>query len=279
MSLFVPVFKRILYLFGFWLISAQANYAKHLDFVNYCLKQQSMPAAEQYTLKVLKKKFGEEGCDELSVKLHQSDRLWVAGLELESIRFLDFFVHFKRLDLSDNRIKDIESLANLKKLTHLWLAENEIKNIGVLSSLHSLKLLELADNQIWSIDALRSSVHLRALNITGNWIADISPLKMHRHLRFFFLGNNMIEDLSSVAYHPDALRVSKWSQLKTIDKQQVIDWKRLFLEELQPHKGFRVVELGENPLGLPSWHGGVVKDHRNCPLDSSYEVIRQLCRF
>ena len=142
----------------------------------------------------------------------------------------------------------------------------------------NLELLEVTENRIRNIDVLSNCSKLRALNISGNWIADISPLKKHEQLNFVFLSGNMIEDLSPIAYHPFVHKLNNCAKLATLQKQAVIDWTALKIEKVQPNAVFRVFALGENPLGRPAWHAGVIKNSRNCPSDSSYEVVRNLCR-
>ena len=277
MNLFYPVFYRTLCLLGLFL--SQVNYAKHMSFIKYCEAPQDMTAADLFTLKVLKEKFDESKCDALESKLKSSKILWLTGLEIESVNFLKYFRHIERLDLSDNHIRNIDSLAGLQGLTHLWLAENEIDDISVLRWLNALELLVLSENRIKRIDSLTNCFNLKALNLSGNWIADLSPLKMHKDLRFIFLSNNMIEDLSPVAHDPDADKISKWRKQSAIHKQEVINWKNLTMEMLLPHEAFRILDLGNNPLGRPAWHDGVVKNSKNCPPDASFQVIRKLCRF
>lgn len=250
-----------------------------MSFIKYCESPQDLSIQELFTLNVLKKKFEEEKCEQLVRKLSARKVLWLNGLEIENVDFLEYFSHFERLDLSDNHIKDIDSLLNLQQLTHLWLAENEIQSIKVLARLNTLELLVLSENCIKSIDALAESHKLKALNISGNWIADLSPLKRHQDLKFIFLGNNMIEDLSPLAFGQDVDKLNNWYRLSTAKKQEDIIWKNLLMEKLLPHEDFRVFEIGNNPLGRPAWHGGVVRNPLNCPPDASFQVVRHLCRF
>lgn len=279
MSLFSLISFRKLPFLLLLLFCSQVNYAKYKDFVKYCASSHEMNAKEAYTLRALKNKFQESRCDRLAAILNGRSSLWLTGLEIESIRFLEFFSHFVRLDLSDNHVRNIKPLRNLHQLTHLWLAENELEDISILSSFKSLKLLVLAENRIKDIKALKGNLSLQGLNLSNNWISDISPLQNHEELNFIFLANNMVEDLTSIAYLPDAGRFKHWSQLSQIQKQESINWQKLVEEELMPQRRFRIFELGENPLGRSSWHGGLAKSLKNCPIDSSFRDIRDFCRF
>lgn len=55
---------------------------------------------------------------------------------------------FRILDLSFNRIKELEGLDNLKNLKKLFLSSNKIQKIQNVNHLQNLNLLELGDNKI-----------------------------------------------------------------------------------------------------------------------------------
>lgn len=61
---------------------------------------------------------------------------------------LIIFIDFRVLDLSNNRIKEIEGLDELINLEKLFLSSNRINKISNLNHLSKLKLLELGDNKI-----------------------------------------------------------------------------------------------------------------------------------
>jgi Leucine-rich repeat (LRR) protein len=62
---------------------------------------------------------------------------------------LCFYVAFSRiLDLSFNRIKEIEGLDKLEKLEKLFLSSNKITKIKNVKCLKNLTMLELGDNKI-----------------------------------------------------------------------------------------------------------------------------------
>lgn len=57
-------------------------------------------------------------------------------------------IDFRVLDLSLNRIKEIEGLEYLVNLEKLFLSSNRISTIKNLNHLTNLKMLELGDNKI-----------------------------------------------------------------------------------------------------------------------------------
>lgn len=56
--------------------------------------------------------------------------------------------YFRVLDLSFNRIKEIEGLENLINLEKLYLSSNRITKITNVNHLLNLQMLELGDNKI-----------------------------------------------------------------------------------------------------------------------------------
>jgi len=59
-----------------------------------------------------------------------------------------FFIHVRVLDLSFNRIREIEGLEHLINLKKLFLSSNRITKITNVNHLSNLQMLELGDNKI-----------------------------------------------------------------------------------------------------------------------------------
>ncbi len=70
---------------------------------------------------------------------------------LLEITGLENLKNLRRLDLSNNQLRDIRELMGLKKITHLMLANNKIENaedIACLNKMENLKYLEIIGNKI-----------------------------------------------------------------------------------------------------------------------------------
>ncbi|CAB4031391.1 Leucine-rich repeat-containing 61 [Paramuricea clavata] len=67
------------------------------------------------------------------------------------------------LDLSENRISDLQQLEHLKDLTTLDLSCNRITNLAGLEGLESLESLNISGNLITSIDSLQPLCNLKFL--------------------------------------------------------------------------------------------------------------------
>lgn len=86
------------------------------------------------------------------------------------------------LDLSFNKIKDIEGLEHLTLLKDLFFVSNKISKIPQLN-LVNLTNLELGDNRIREIENLNGLVHLQQLWLGKNKITKLSGLECLVNLR------------------------------------------------------------------------------------------------
>ena len=99
------------------------------------------------------------------------------------------------------KIKYIENLEKLKRLTVLNLSCNMIEKIEKMEKLYKLKELNLAYNSISKIEGLETMTSLQVLNLTGNLIQHI-PVWMGRKLRALrtlHIGKNNMESLNELA--------------------------------------------------------------------------------
>ncbi|VDI37859.1 Hypothetical predicted protein, partial [Mytilus galloprovincialis] len=99
------------------------------------------------------------------------------------------------------KIKYIENLDKLKRLTVLNLSCNMIEKIEKMDKLFKLKELNLSYNNLTKIEGLESMTSLQVLNLTGNQIQHI-PIWMGRKfraLRTLHIGKNNMESLSELA--------------------------------------------------------------------------------
>lgn len=87
---------------------------------------------------------------------------------LESLDGVEYCIHVKTLDVSNNDISDIESLWGLEHLEELYLANNQIGYIDTLSSLVKLKTLDISGNQIDDVTPLLELDFLEFVNLIGN---------------------------------------------------------------------------------------------------------------
>jgi hypothetical protein len=97
---------------------------------------------------------------------------------------LKYCTNLLALDLGHNNLTDITFLRNMPRLRVLILGENQkLKNIEVLADLKDLEYLELFTCGIKDITPLTKLPNLIDLNLANNSVADWRPLKEMKQLK------------------------------------------------------------------------------------------------
>jgi internalin A len=117
------------------------------------------------------------------------------------------------LNLCQNQIRDINSIANLTHLKKLYLNKNLIGDISALSNLTQLIGLNLGNNQIVDLSPLENLNELKKLILDRNKINDIEYIVNLKQLTLLSLSDNKVNDLSSIA------SLTELTQLYLIDNQ------------------------------------------------------------
>jgi Leucine-rich repeat (LRR) protein len=94
----------------------------------------------------------------------------LSSADINDLDGIQFCVHAKNIDLSDNNIIDLSLLAGLRDIEELNLSYNKIGIIDELSNLTNLKNLYLADNPIDDISPLFVLEKLEYIDLSDNKI-------------------------------------------------------------------------------------------------------------
>ena len=100
--------------------------------------------------------------------LEDFEELEMAASGLEFLDGVEYCIHVKILDVSNNAISDLENLWDLQNIEELYLANNQIGYIDALSNLIRLRVLDLSGNQVDDISPLFALEHLEYVNLIGN---------------------------------------------------------------------------------------------------------------
>src|SRR5665648_396911 len=92
---------------------------------------------------------------------------------LGNINILNTLKYLQTLDLSYNKIRDIQILENQNGLQSLILRNNNISDIRILKYLTKLNSLDLSCNKINDFQYLENLTGLQTLNLSNNNISDI----------------------------------------------------------------------------------------------------------
>ena len=105
-------------------------------------------------------------------------------------------IHLVRLELYDNNISDISSLAAMTHLTFLPLGDNSVSDLSPLERLTNLKELDLWDNSVSDLSPLAGLTNLKELYLSYNSVSDLSPLAELNDLTNLEIVGNLVSDLS-----------------------------------------------------------------------------------
>ena len=119
-------------------------------------------------------KMRQYGCTDVefpSWYLEDIDEFELASSDITCLAGIEFCIHAKIMDISDNRITDISPLFGLTQLEELNISYNLIQNIDALSNLLNLKSANLSHNQIEDISPLFELEMLTYVDLSGNQVA------------------------------------------------------------------------------------------------------------
>jgi Leucine-rich repeat (LRR) protein len=94
-------------------------------------------------------------------------------LSQSGIRYLDgvqYCIHTRIMDLSDNAISDISLLWDLRMLEELNLSDNQIEEIDTLANLQRLRTLNLSNNAIKDVSCLLNLPELEYIELSGTGV-------------------------------------------------------------------------------------------------------------
>ena len=162
-------------------------------------------------------------------KFKNLSRLWINGLNLKSMSFINGCNKLKELNLGSNQISKIEGLnENLKTLN---LSDNEIQKIENLNE--NLKYLDLSGNEISKIEGLNEN--LQTLNIGENKIHKIEGL--NENLQILNLRVNHINKIENLNENLQILNLAV-NQITKIEQINTnLEWLNLSENQISKVEG------------------------------------------
>ncbi|VEL29443.1 unnamed protein product, partial [Protopolystoma xenopodis] len=103
--------------------------------------------------------------------------------QITKVENLDCLKELTCLDLSFNRIRIIENVAEMIKLKKLFFVNNKLRKIENLDALTSLEMLELGSNKIRVLENLGSLANLDQLFVGKNKITKLEGLDSLTNLK------------------------------------------------------------------------------------------------
>ena len=103
--------------------------------------------------------------------LEDMEELELSASDIGNLDGIQFCVHTRIFDLSDNYIVDVSPMENLRMVEELNLSNNRIGIIDALGNLQNLRVLDLSGNNITDIEPVFELNQLEYINLKGNKIS------------------------------------------------------------------------------------------------------------
>ena len=114
------------------------------------------------------RQYGQVDVEFPSYYLEDIDEFELSSCCINNLDGVQFCIHAKTMDLSDNMIVDLSPLSGLERLEELNLADNLIVDIDAIGNLVTLKSVNLSNNRIQDISPLLELENLEYVDLTGN---------------------------------------------------------------------------------------------------------------
>ncbi|EUD69401.1 hypothetical protein C922_00264 [Plasmodium inui San Antonio 1] len=119
--------------------------------------------------------------------------LIIKNRDIEECEELYQMKNLQKIDLSENKIKDLSMLEMNLNLQQIVLQYNLIDNINYLSNINNLVYLNLSNNKIKIMDGVCELTNLKTLILAYNEIEKVPNLANLQNLETLILKNNKIE--------------------------------------------------------------------------------------
>lgn len=125
-----------------------------------------------------------------------SGTLDISNCNIDSIDGLQGCIGIKELYLNDNKITNLDKIADLSKLDKLIADGNCLETVNILPK--NLKFLDLSHNNITNLNCVRYMEELKYLFASNNNISNISFLEKLKNLEYLSLSSNSISDMQGI---------------------------------------------------------------------------------
>lgn len=114
------------------------------------------------------REYGDMDIEFPSFYLEEIEEFELSYSDVNDLDGIQFCIHARAIDISNNRITDLSPLTGLKNLEELNLSDNQVGIIDDLSCLKNLKSVFLTNNYIEDISPLFELDNLEYAELSGN---------------------------------------------------------------------------------------------------------------
>ncbi|CAL6094306.1 Conserved_hypothetical protein [Hexamita inflata] len=141
--------------------------------------------------------------------------------KLENVDKLKTLTNLKSLDLNQNFIKTIDGLETLIELENLDISYNQVTQINQLDNMVNIKILNISHNKISTIMSLQNMTAIVYLDISFNLILSVEICKDFKMLVDLRTQKNKIQDFSTIMSHSNCKQSWQSEQNEISDKDYV----------------------------------------------------------
>lgn len=203
--------------------------------------------------------------NEFLVELGEISELRASGLALENIDFLEN-IEVHDLDLSYNKIENIETLTTIRGLKYLNLSNNKINSISPLSNITELQSIDLSYNHVNDLKPLSNLLNIFDLNLRWNGISNLTPLSNLLNIKYLTIDHNYITSFDGLEklYNLKILDAKRnhvknvtgilpivekndvWITFTDLSEENIIEFARVINDEDNVFIGGKVLKINYN---------------------------------
>ncbi|MBE6761572.1 MAG: TIR domain-containing protein [Ruminococcaceae bacterium] len=145
--------------------------------------------------------------------------IYIDNTGIDNLEYCLGMPYLVTLSANDNKIKNLDGLANTSVLERVYLANNQINDISILeNSASTLKKLNADNNKISDATVLSKCAGLNQISMNNNELTSVSWSKELNELTHLYLSDNNINSLDGITQSTKlvSLNISK-NKLSKVD--------------------------------------------------------------
>lgn len=225
------------------LTSVLRSVAEDFEAIGKKLKEKELGSQVKVTAaKDLAGELSEEGDEDTTVPPHEftignARRLILSGMAPP----YSWWPFIDDLDFTNETLKSIEPIANLRALQKLVLSGTQVESIEPISDFNALRELNLSGTQVADLGPIAHLKALESLNLWYTPVTDLRPLAGLHSLRKLNIGGTAVSDLSHLSELWALESLNLWqtniediSPLASLRQLEVINIRRTRVTDVSP---------------------------------------------
>ncbi|CAL6040835.1 Leucine_rich repeats-containing protein [Hexamita inflata] len=159
-----------------------------------------------------------DDCLEIIGSMNNLQCLDLSINRLENVDKLKQLGNLRALDLNQNFIKTVDCLESLARLQNLDISYNQVSQVKALENMENMKVLNISHNKINSMQCLAKMKNIVSLDISFNQIISVEICKDFKMLNDLRTQKNKIQDFSTIMSHQNCTQTWQSEQNQMDDQ-------------------------------------------------------------